>query len=71
MRFECSHRIFIQIVKDRIKNSRLLTFAKNNIKKNAKERVLFNNYKERVATFATFMSNHSIARHGWMNVFEN
>ena len=32
---------------DRLKHLRLLTFAKNNIEKNVKERVLFKNHKER------------------------
>ena len=32
---------------DRLKNLRSLTFAKNNIEKNAKECILFKNYKER------------------------
>ena len=31
-----------------MKNLRSLTFAKNNIKKNVKERVLLKNYKERL-----------------------
>ena len=32
--------------KDILNNLRLLTFAKNNIKKNVKERILFKNYEE-------------------------
>ena len=39
--------IFIQLVWNKLKNLRSLTFAKNNFEINVKERVLFNNYKER------------------------
>ena len=35
------------IKENRLKNLRSLTFAKNNIEKNVKERVIFKNYKER------------------------
>ena len=39
--------MFIQIIKDMLKNLRSLTFAENDIEKNVEERVLFKNYKER------------------------
>ena len=39
--------MFIQIVEDILQNLRSLTFAKNNIETNVKERVLFKNYKAR------------------------
>ena len=39
--------MFIQIIENRLKNLRSLTFANNDIEKNAKERVFFKNYKER------------------------
>ena len=39
--------MLIQVVEDRLKNLLSLTFVKNDIEKNVKERVLFKKYKER------------------------
>ena len=45
-----------------IESSRLLTFAKNNIEKNVKERVLLKNYKEllNVRYINAFLHNYSL-----------
>ena len=51
----------------RLKNLRSLTFAKNNIEKNVKERVLFKNYKKHFErslhdqfTFTCYKYNYKI-----------